>query len=96
MKTALELIAQERQEQVVKHVRTVQKDVMYNCEGQLSQCAKALITLPNEHCAGSDMPEDWDDDICYKMSIKSYKERLIIAGALIAAEIDRINNAPTE
>ena len=36
------------------------------------------------------MPSDWDDTISLKMCSKSYKERLIIAGALIAAELDRL------
>jgi len=36
-------------------------------------------------------PNGWDVDIYKKMRNKSYKERLIIAGALIAAELDRLS-----
>lgn len=90
--SGIQAITQERREQIEKHGRSLINDIAINDEGQLAQCAKALITLPNQHCGGVDMPADWDDNICYKMSKKSYKERLIIAGALIAAEIDRINH----
>lgn len=37
-------------------------------------------------------PENWDKAIFDKMISKPWKQRLIIAGALIAAEIDRIQN----
>jgi len=37
------------------------------------------------------MPASWDGTIVEKMCNRSYKEKLIIANALIAAEIDRIN-----
>ncbi len=36
-------------------------------------------------------PEGWNKELHNKMMNKPYKDRLIIAGALIAAEIDRIN-----
>ena len=35
-------------------------------------------------------PAKWDNDVCRKMIKKSYKERLIIAGSFMAAEIDRL------
>ena len=35
---------------------------------------------------------NWDEDLWQKMCNKSYKDRLIIAGALIAAEIDRLQS----
>jgi len=37
-------------------------------------------------------PKGWDHKIWEKMCHKNYKKRLIIAGALIAAEIDRLNS----
>ena len=37
-------------------------------------------------------PIEWDWKVWDYMINKSYKERLIIAGALIAAEIDRIQS----
>jgi hypothetical protein len=38
------------------------------------------------------IPDGWNKWIWYKMFDKPYKDRLVIAGALIAAEIDRLNN----
>lgn len=37
-------------------------------------------------------PTGWDKSIWAKMCSKSYKERLIMAGALIAAELDRLTS----
>lgn len=91
MKTGIELIAAERQEQIEKHGRTIESDVLQNPSGQLVIGAIALIRRVNR-AFWKDMPARWDDVICKKMAKKSYKERLIIAGALIAAEIDRIQN----
>jgi hypothetical protein len=94
MKTGIELIAAERQEQIEKHGRTIESDVKYNKDTQLSFGA-AILTCPNpEQYQKAEnnyaCPEGWDLKIWDKMRIKSYKDRLIIAGALIAAEIDRI------
>lgn len=93
MKTGIELIAQERQEQIEKHGRTIEKDVTFNECQQLCEGAIALLTTTKGW-----MPLDWDKATCEKMLSKTYKERLIIAGALIAAEIDRlqfIDSTPT-
>lgn len=90
--TGIELIAKERQEQIEKHGRTVQKDVENNYGRELAKGAAVLIhddiTSPRKRFGV--MPTKWDDEICLKMCNKNYKERLIIAGALIAAELDRI------
>lgn len=98
--TGIELIAQERQEQFIKHGRTVEDDILHNNNFQLSEAASILCysdpddlnydedgTYDYSHCA----PKDWDSLQWNKMMQKSYKQRLIIAGALIAAEIDRLN-----
>lgn len=85
MKTGVELIAQERNEQITKHGRTLEQDAYNNKDYQLSGAAVSLIT-------GNRMtPFEWDARIFNKMMDKCYLDRLIIAGALIAAEIDRIN-----
>lgn len=89
MKTGIELIAEERQEQIEKHGRTIKEDAKYNCSQQLTMGAEALI-CNNGAGDWNKFPMRWDDTICAKMINKPYKERLIIAGALIAAEIDRI------
>jgi|GEM_PF-5559070 hypothetical protein len=82
--TGIELIAQERAEQIEKHGKTVEFDAKVNNHYQLRIVAKTL--LEGKTC----FPDNWDENLLRKMFCKTYKERLIIAGALIAAEIDRI------
>lgn len=93
MKTGIELIAIERQEQIEKHGRSVLKDSEQNTAFQLSDAASILCvedrhTVEDAECC----PLHWDENTWVKMFNKSYKERLIIAGALIAAELDRLNH----
>ncbi len=86
MKTGIELIAQERQEQIEKHGRSIEYDLYQNNNFELKRGAIALLDNDRRRFSGF-----WDRYICDKMIAKSYKNRLIIAGALIAAEIDRLN-----
>lgn len=95
MKTGIELIAQERDKHPVKHGRTIADDVKYNKEMQLAHGAEALISKEWSYGFNNDedlnqCPSGWDYEIWIKMYCKPYKQRLIIAGALIAAEIDRL------
>jgi len=96
--TGIELITQERKEQLTKHGRTVELDVEQNNEGQLTDAASVLTMNVPEGLMGTYLqsqgetpPVGWDSDAWNKMIRKPYKERLVIAGALIAAEIDRIS-----
>jgi hypothetical protein len=91
METGIELITKERKEQVEKHQQTIKRDVDRNAEGQLSVGAGILAqkTIP-DHIKASLIPKHWDERIWAKMINKPYKDRLIIAGALIAAELDRL------
>lgn len=84
--TGVELIAKERLEHKVKHGRTIKFDQEFNDKYQLVTAAQALIEGDVEW-----MPSDWDRSVCEKMCNKSYKDRLIMAGALLAAELDRLN-----
>ena len=84
--TGVDLIAQERLEQKIKHGHSINDDVTNNKDNQLADAAQALIEGDP-----SWFPKDWDSDTCTNMIGKSYKERLIYAGAMIAAEIDRLN-----
>lgn len=84
-KTGIELIAQERQEQIKKHGRTVERDFKENSAGDMINAAATLMNLEFY-----EFPHQWDEVICDKMMSKSYKDRLVIAGAFIAAEIDRL------
>jgi hypothetical protein len=89
MKTGAELIAIEREEQIYIHGRTIEYDVENNEFSQLSYAAECLITDDPHNEIGA--PHGWSSQLWTRMKNKSYKERLIIAGALIAAEIDRLN-----
>lgn len=98
MKTGIELIAEERQEQIEKRDRTVLLDVYRNDRQQLRIAAKKLLVKWDGVEEGNQTrlkpPTGWDKEIWLKMVGKDYKQRLIIAGALIAAEIDRIQSQP--
>lgn len=92
MKTGIELITQERQDQIEKHGRTVESDSIHNYDLQLSRAAARLC---HDDIGGywslEKLPKNWSQEIWDKMTNKPYIKRLIIAGALIAAEIDRLN-----
>lgn len=89
--TGIDKIGKERKEQIEKHGYTPEKDSQYKGR-QLAEVAATLIhpTIGTPRKRLSLMPSDWNDEILLKMCKKEYEERLIIAGALIAAEIDRI------
>jgi hypothetical protein len=95
MKSGIQLITKERKEQIKKHNRSVEEDVLLNTRLQLPMGAVALIEKDWTFNGDKRTPEGWDFKIWNKMHNKSYKERLIIAGALIAAEIDRIQRLAT-
>lgn len=88
MKTGIELIAIERLEQIEKHGYTVSDDSNVNDNHQLAHASMALIDGGLKFYEY--LPYDWSENQWRKMIQKSYKERLIMAGALIAAEIDRL------
>lgn len=86
MKTGIELIAEERQEQIKKHKWSLFHDTKHNNNELIYAAAYALE--PNKF-NGSRF--DW---ISFQLKIdsKAEIERLKVAGALIAAEIDRLQN----
>lgn len=95
MKTGIELIAMERKEQIEKHGNTVEVDVVNNPNFQLSSAAQILCGdddfFKKLHNPIEDLcPNGWNLKSFEKMTKKPYVERLVIAGALIAAEIDRL------
>ncbi len=94
MKTGIELIEIERKEQIEKHGRSVYYDLNMNTKYQLSFAA-ALMSAPDprEYAEAQNnygCPTGWDVDLWKKMINKGYLSRLVIAGALLAAEIDRL------
>lgn len=86
----IQLIAKERNEQINKHHRSLEYDKGLNTKRELISGVIALIG-EEDNCNPLEFPEQWDTKLVLHMSEKEYKERLIIAGALIAAEIDRIS-----
>ena len=93
LETGLEKIAREREEQMVKHGRTIYYDVVNNTANQLSEAA-SLLAYDQTNClhpmeiADDYCPTGWDKEIWSKMVHKPFEERLVIAGALIAAQLD--------
>jgi hypothetical protein len=88
-------IQKERERQLTTR-KTIEGDIMYNDRLQLSEAA-ALVSKPAiaalyEEDPESHIPEGWDVERWVKMINKPFRERLVIAGALIAAEIDREDN----
>lgn len=90
MKTGAELIQDERLEQQVKHGYDSYHDSAINSDGQLVDAATIIANI--ETMTIHDWREiGWNDDRYYHIKKKSKVEQLAIAGALIAAEIDRLN-----
>jgi hypothetical protein len=90
MKTiGIDLITQERNEQIIKHGRSQENDVLTNSHYQLATAA-VILADPFRLPTMDDVPDGWDLKIWAKMIDKTYEERVIIAGALLAAEIDRL------
>lgn len=95
MKTGIELISVERQEQIVKHgydADFVNENFQYYDAKQLAWMAELLLSASAINVIEYNCyPANWPKDEVEKMLNKPYKERLIISGALIAAEIDRLS-----
>lgn len=91
--TGIELIAQEREEQLSKHNISIQSDSVVNADGSIIEAVIALLQADGLMDVEKELlcPDNWNEIIWEKMISKSYNERLIIAGALLAAEYDRVN-----
>lgn len=108
MKTGIELITEERQEQIKKHNWSADHDDKHNT-GELADAAAICASTVriynkfeyanNTHfdvlaMKGWNLPLNWNGNVLLDNCKSSYKTRihqLKVAGALIAAEIDRIN-----
>lgn len=87
--TGIVRIAYERNDQIEKHGNTPILDRIYNNSKELSVVARELL---QQHPSVINMPESWrQNNVTHKMAGKNYSDRLVIAGALICAELDRIN-----
>ena len=87
---SLELIQQERKEQIEKHGRTLDHDIKYNADKEMGKAASMLAVPEVPEFFITFPPKGWDKEVWKKMISKPYKQRLIIAGALILAELDRL------
>lgn len=96
MKNGIELITEERENQISKGY-SIEKDTQINNDKQLLDAAVLLMSY-HDHLNYLDyefhecVPNGWDLDIWVKLCRKQYMERLAISGAWIAAEIDRLQN----
>lgn len=81
------LIAKERQRQIEKG-KTPESDMKINANCQLADVASSLADPDGLNIMFS--PDGWSDEDYLNLMYKPYRERLIIAGALIAAELDRL------
>lgn len=87
----IELITKERKEQITKHKYTLKRDSEENKDMQLALAAAQMALPPNYGKFWEEqVPKGWDKSVWMLMMSKPYPERLVIAGALIAAEIDRL------
>lgn len=84
--TGIELIAQERLEHKVKHHKSIKSDYQLYPDYELSTLAQAVIDGNLDKA-----PDCFSGKWLELLMRKSYPDRLIVAGALIAAEIDRLN-----
>jgi len=89
-KSGVDKIAEERSEQQEKHGFSIEFDVDFNKNESLTIAAQGILYrgIYNRLAA---CPPKWDKERWDKMCHKSYAERLVLAGAWIAAEIDRVN-----
>lgn len=83
METAIKLITIERQEQIQKHGFSAKHDLVFNNERQLLGAAEYLINKDRNRFP-------YDLLVMKKLDGKERIEQLVIAAALIAAEIDRL------
>ncbi len=97
IKTGIEKITEERNRQIKELGYDGNYDFKNNFSSQLTQVVGVLITdMPEEFMEAfieyqsAYPPDGWDRDYWSRLVRKPFKERLVIAGALIAAEIDRL------
>lgn len=90
-KTGIELIEIERAEQLSKHGYSLNNDKEYNQNGELAMVARYLLS-PNP--VSQEWPRNWSTGFKFDVDGKNRIHKLKVAGALIAAEIDRLNDTP--
>ena len=87
---ATNLITAKRNQQLMKHNRSLEYDLQDNAGGQLEQGALFILLSDYDENAERFYPNNWSEEFLLKVSEHSQKDRLIIAASLLAAEIDRL------
>lgn len=94
--TGIELIAEERQRQIEKEGWTVEHDIFEHHYGQLAAAAASYALTEEERkklWTDKEVPPIWPFEKEYwKPCPNNRIKELVKAGALIAAEIDRLRN----
>jgi hypothetical protein len=92
MKSGIEQIQAERQRQIDKYGFTgehhAQHPEWYD-KGQLIEAARTL-TMPK--ILSVFVPINWDAEWFERLCKKPFQERIVVAAALLASELDRQNN----
>lgn len=90
-----QLISAERQKQIDKHGFTAEHHFNNPHWYEADQLQEAAVTLLLQdlmpHDLVSQVPDNWDADWFANLMDRTKKERLIIAGAMISAELDRLD-----
>lgn len=84
--TGVEKIAQKRLDQKIKHGHSIRSDYESYPDYELMTAAQAILTGDPEM-----MPDSWDRATSIRLCSKSLEDRLITAGAMLAAQIDVLN-----
>jgi hypothetical protein len=93
MKSGIELISEERSEQINKHGFTQDHDLHVEVNGGLVDAAIYLMMNYSGYSDNSRFfPEKWEESWRNKFDEKGDIDSLKVAGALIAAEIDRLQH----
>lgn len=94
--SGIELIATERREQIEKHGYSIESDTEFYSNYQLIQAALFCIDLVIPEGYGLKLykgwPQGWSEESLKKIIDKDSVGKLKVAGAFIAAEIDRLQN----
>ena len=97
MKTGIELIKKEREEQIHKHGFSLQKDAEFYKNGELMQASdfcleQARIKAGIINVERIKWPDGWGEYFEQKIRNKSVIDQLTVCGAFILAEKDRTND----
>ncbi len=104
MKTGIELIAEERKRQVEKEGWSIAYDSIRHKQGELTDAALCYATVASAQLRGASVEEwpvemfnndtltDWPWEKQWYKPAPNAERNLVKAGALIAAELDRIRN----